>query len=221
MRDIPLLAEEGAKREPDRAKPQERMRRAKRRRRRVVRPADHVIAELTTPALSRHPSSARRGILHEQHGRILNQLRLPDPHDQDHPDLWRSHGRACIPDLDRTEGYGASPDAAWSDTRRTIWASSADCRRPEISFQRRCYPGECQQVSICSRTCRVANSCVAVFFRYPFWSLVTSNGSQCRAALCLRDHVAWGVRHCAWRMGIEFEVSVDGRNAIVSSNDQL
>ncbi len=70
-------------------------------------------------------------------------------------------------------------------------------------------------------TCRIANSCVAVFFRYPFWSLVTSNGSQCRAALCLRDHVAWGVRHCAWRMGIEFQVSVDGRDAIVSSNDQL
>src|SRR5437867_6207599 len=175
MRDIPLLAEEGAKREPDRAKPQERMRRAKRRRRRVVRPADHVIAELTTPALSRHPSSARRGIVHEQHARILNLLRLPDPHDQDHPDLWRSHGRACIPDLDRTEGDGASPDAAWSDTRRTIWASSADCRRPEISFQRRCYPGECQQVSICSCTCRVANSCVAVFFRFPFgpWLQVT------------------------------------------------
>ena len=31
---IPLLAEEGARREPERAKPQERLRRAKRRRRR-------------------------------------------------------------------------------------------------------------------------------------------------------------------------------------------
>src|SRR5881397_199901 len=162
-----------------------------------------------------------RGRGYQQHDRISNQLRLPDPHDQDHPDLWRSHGRACIPDVDRTEGYGASPDAAWSDTRRTIWSSSADRRRLEISLQRRCYPGECQQVFICSCPCRVADSCVAVVFRHPFWSVVTSNGSQCRTALHLRDDVAWGVRHCAWRMGIEFEVSVDGRDAIVSSNDQL
>jgi len=42
-----ILAEEGAKREPDRAKPQEKMRRAKRRRR-GGQPGENFSAELTT-----------------------------------------------------------------------------------------------------------------------------------------------------------------------------
>jgi len=42
MINIPLLAEEGAKREPDRAKPEEKMRRAKRRRRRGGQTGDEI-----------------------------------------------------------------------------------------------------------------------------------------------------------------------------------
>jgi len=43
---IPLLAEEGAKREPDRAKPQEKLRRAQRRRRRGGQTGENFAAEL-------------------------------------------------------------------------------------------------------------------------------------------------------------------------------
>ena len=46
---IPLLAEEGAKRKPDRAKPKEK--RAEKRRRRGGADRCNVLAELTTPAL--------------------------------------------------------------------------------------------------------------------------------------------------------------------------
>src|SRR5207248_299170 len=114
-----------------------------------------------------------------------------------------------------------SPDAARTDPRRTIRSSSADCRWAEVSLQGRCYTGECQQVPIYSRARGVADSRVAVVFRHSFWSVAPGHRPQRRAALHFRDYIAWRVRRCAGGMGIEFEVSLDGRHALVSANDQL
>src|SRR5262245_27754944 len=81
--------------------------------------ASRSTASFTKTSMFRKPKALLTNC-ESRHDRILHQLRLRPRPAQDHRDLCGRHERRWFTELGRTEGYGACPDATWTDAGRAV-----------------------------------------------------------------------------------------------------
>src|SRR5262249_32367865 len=124
-------------------------------------------------------------------------------------------------ELGRTKDDGASSDAAGPDAGRALRAHATFRRSVEVRVQGRRHSAAGKHLLIYPRAVGVADSGVSSVCCGPVWTVVPGNGPERRIAVHLRGDITRCLRHRAWRLGFEFEVSIDGGDAFGGADDQL